>query len=147
MGTMEDIGDIRIQYNDLSGAIPDEIYNLSRLHRFDLQSCNFTSTISPKIENLKYLSTFRLSRNNFYGSIPTEMGNLSALKSVWLGNNNLKGSMPIELCKLRGPTGISILNADCGPYDDVGDPLIDCMYGCCTSCCDPVKAWCLMEEF
>mmetsp|Transcript_4498 Transcript_4498/g.7538 ORF Transcript_4498/g.7538 Transcript_4498/m.7538 type:complete len:739 (+) Transcript_4498:168-2384(+) len=147
MGNMRDMGDLRLHFNLWTGVIPEEHYNMPQLRRWDLYDCNITSTISTMIGQMSNLQTYRIRENNFYGNIPTELGDLSGLDSLWLHQNDLVGSVPKELCALRGPSGITVLDADCGPTNGVGEPRLECMMGCCTACCDTATGYCLRETF
>ena len=72
-------------------------------------------------------------------------GNLDGLDSLWLHQNDLTGTMPGEVCALRGPTGITVLDADCGPTNGVGPALIECQLECCTACCDTITGFCFRD--
>lgn len=146
MGNMRDMGDLRLHFNLFSGSIPEEHYEMPQLRRWDLYDCNMTGTISTAIGQMTNLQTFRIRENNFFGTLPTEMGHLSGLDSLWLHRNDLTGSVPIELCSLRGPAGINVLDADCGPTNGVGEPKIDCIMECCTACCDSETGYCIREN-
>lgn len=146
MGNMRDMGDLRLHFNLWSGSIPEEHYKMPQLRRWDMYDCNITSTISTTIGLMSNLQTYRIRENNFYGTLPTEMGELSGLDSLWLHQNDLTGSVPIELCSLRGPAGITVLDADCGPTNGVGEPRMQCMLECCTACCDTATGYCLREN-
>jgi hypothetical protein len=119
---------------------------MPQLRRWDLYDCNMTGTISTAIGQMTNLQTFRIRENNFFGTLPTEMGHLSGLDSLWLHRNDLTGSVPIELCSLRGPAGINVLDADCGPTKGVGEQKIDCIMECCTACCDSETGYCIREN-
>jgi len=148
LGMLKDIADVRLHFNRFSGTIPNEIYNMTQLRRLDLYDCNFTSTISTYIGQLRALKTYRIRRNNFYGTIPSILGQLP-LEWVWLHQNKLSGSVPMEICARRSAiknVGLYILTADCtAPVGD-DDPIIDCLAGCCTACCDPSIGLCYKED-
>lgn len=146
MGKMRDMGDLRLHYNQFSGSVPEEHYGIPLLRRWDLYDMNLTSPISTSIGKMSNLQTYRIRANNFYGTVPTEIGLLMALDEVWIHYNDLTGEIPIEVCALRGPTGVLVLDADCGPTNSFGPPKLQCMVECCTACCDSVTGYCLREN-
>lgn len=68
-----------LDYNELSGNIPDEIYDATTLQQIDLNNNKLTGTISPKIKQLKTLTFFQIDHNGMEGEIPKEMGDLKRL--------------------------------------------------------------------
>ncbi|KAL7451305.1 hypothetical protein ACHAWC_003131 [Mediolabrus comicus] len=109
-----------LDYNELSGNIPDEIYDATTLQQIDLNNNKLTGTISPKIKQLKTLTFFQIDHNGMEGEIPKEMGDLKRLSIFTLTENNFIGVMPAEVCD----NGLETLIADCEK--------VDCP--CCTDC-------------
>ena len=70
--------------NSLSGAIPAEIGDLTRLEGLWLYN------------------------NSLSGDIPAEIGNLTSLEGLWLGNNSLSGAMPAEIANLTSLEGLGL---------------------------------------
>lgn len=68
-----------LDYNELSGNIPDEMYDATTLQQIDLNNNKFTGMISPKIKQLKTLTFFQIDHNDMEGEIPKEMGDLKRL--------------------------------------------------------------------
>ena len=68
-----------MDFNDLSGSIPDEIYGLRSLQQLDLNDNEITGSISPSIGDLEFLTFFQIDHNLLSGTIPTEMGELDNL--------------------------------------------------------------------
>lgn len=62
--------------NQLQGAIPPEIGNLTRLQFLDLRQNALTGAMPIQIGNLLKLTFIDLSRNRLSGAIPPEIGNL-----------------------------------------------------------------------
>ena len=94
--------------NNLTGHLPPEIGNLSRLERLDLHrnwrpgpsSIGLTGRIPPEIGNLSNLSDLNLSSNELIGTVPTELAELTNLVRLDIGYNDLTGRIPIELTAL-----------------------------------------------
>ena len=103
--------------NNLSGAIPPEIGNLTNLYHLDLFSNNLSGAIPPEIGNLTNLYHLNLGGNNLSGAIPPEIGNLTNLYHLNLGGNNLSGAIPPEIGNLIDLVGLDLAynNLEAGP--------------------------------
>ena len=84
----------------MSGTIPAELGNLSKLKTLSLGVNQLTGSIPAELGNLINLETLNLYYNQLSGTIPAELGNLSKLKKLSLGVNQLTGSIPVELGNL-----------------------------------------------
>ena len=84
----------------LSGTIPGELGELSRLTGLGLWSNQLTGTIPRELGNLSNLVWLYLSDNELTGQIPPELGSLSNLQLLALWGNQLSGSVPSELASL-----------------------------------------------
>jgi len=96
----EQVVQVRLTSNKLTGLIPTELGNLTALGFLDLSGNQLSGPIPTELGNLTALSNLVLSRNNLTGSIPAELGNLTALRSLRLGRNQLSGPIPTELGNL-----------------------------------------------
>ncbi|XP_078169208.1 uncharacterized protein LOC144563599 [Carex rostrata] len=87
--------------NHLSGSIPDELRQLSRLQYLSLGynslHGNILSALGNNCSNLQFLS---LSNNNLGGTIPSSLGQCRNLWLLGLRNNFLTGSIPSEFGNL-----------------------------------------------
>ena len=100
LGNLTRLEWLRLEDNNLSGSIPPELGNLSRLESLHLNGNNLTGSIPPALGNLTKLDSLRLDHNDLSGSIPPELANLTGLWSLRLDNNNLTGYIPLELSNL-----------------------------------------------
>jgi hypothetical protein len=66
----------------LTGSIPSEIGNLSRLTVLILRWCNFSGTIPSEIGLLTNMETIQWEGNNFDGTLPEELNNLTELSKL-----------------------------------------------------------------
>jgi len=96
----EQVVQLRLTSNKLTGSIPTELGNLTALTFIDLSGNQLSGAIPTELGNLTALNNLVLSRNNLTGSIPAELGNLTALRSLRLGRNQLSGAIPTELGNL-----------------------------------------------
>ena len=93
----------------ISGALPAQLGDLSRLISLDLGNNNLTGEIPEELGDLAALAHLNLNGNKLRGSIPEELGDLSRLTVLKLGSNNLTGPIPEELGEL---TKLTYLNLD-----------------------------------
>ncbi len=76
--------------NNLSGELPNEIYQLKRLRRFHLTDNALSGSISEDITGFTNLEHFWISDNNFSGPLPTALGNIAIQQDglrFWFENN------------------------------------------------------------
>jgi Leucine-rich repeat (LRR) protein len=90
--------------NQLTGSVPQGIWNLSDLATLSLRENQLTGSISSEIGNLTNLTSLDLSRNNLSGSIPPEIGNLTNLTKLFLSLNQLTGPIPPQIGNLANLT-------------------------------------------
>ena len=93
--------------NNLTGELPPELGNLSKLQLLRLHDNNLTGEIPSQLRNLTELVDLALGENpghpgnnEFAGSIPSRLGGLSSLVQLNLGENMLSGPIPPELGNL-----------------------------------------------
>ena len=91
----------RIVGNGLTGSLPPELGNLSRLRSLEAAgNSGLTGPIPPELGRLANLETLSLQENWLTGSIPPALGRLTGLQRVWLQKNALAGPVPPELGNL-----------------------------------------------
>jgi hypothetical protein len=84
--------------NQLSGSIPTEIGNLSRLSRSQIYSENVLWHVDNRSQtSFLLLEVLGLGRNNLGRTIPTEIGRLRSLSTLGLERNSLTGPIPPEM--------------------------------------------------
>ena len=97
LGNLSKLERLSIEYNQLTGAIPSQLSNLTELTSLRLNGNRLTGAIPPELSSLNNLQILLLDNNELTGSIPSELGNLSELVVLWLDNNQLTGTIPPEL--------------------------------------------------
>ena len=107
--TVDDSGrviELNLSENELSGSIPPELGNLSKLEWLALSQNSLNGTIPSELGYLSKLSGLSLFSNQLSGSIPTELGELTNLEGMSISGNRLSGTVPPELGNL---TKLSVL--------------------------------------
>ncbi len=101
---------IILSSNNLTGPLPPEIGNFSRLGEMQLDNNNLSGNIPPEIGNLSEIEICFLDDNNFQDTIPAELGNLPKLNTLYLDNNQLTGAVPISFINLNNLFKFDIFN-------------------------------------
>ena len=99
LGDLDNLGDLQLHGNRLSGAIPPELGNLSQLLQLWLFANELSGQIPGTLGNLSRLRGLGLSENALTGPIPAEIGRLTNLERLWLHKNQLE-SIPPEFGRL-----------------------------------------------
>ncbi|MGE5123324.1 MAG: hypothetical protein ACM3H7_02315, partial [Acidobacteriaceae bacterium] len=102
------VTDIVIDNNQLVGAIPIEIGDLSNLLELNLSGNQLEGGIPTSLANLQSLLYLHLGENMLMGTIPHELGNLVNLKEMGLGWNELSGSLPAEIGNISSLNSLTI---------------------------------------
>ncbi len=100
LGNLSRLERLLLMENTLTGAIPPELGSLSQLERLSLSGNTLTGAIPPELGSLSQLQSLSLSGNTLTGAIPRELGSLSRLQRLWLNGNTLTGAIPPELGSL-----------------------------------------------
>jgi Leucine-rich repeat (LRR) protein len=94
--------------NRITGAIPTELGNASRVETILLNGNQFTGEIPRAFGNLKALRTLDLSQNRLTGQVPNGLTDARALERLALSNNKLAGRIPAELSNLPNLRAIAL---------------------------------------
>ena len=100
IGNLSKLEDLNLWANQITGEIPVELGNLSKLEDLDLWANQITGEIPVELGNLSKLEDLNLGDNDLMGGIPAELGSLSRLEWMRLGDNQLSGAIPAELGNL-----------------------------------------------
>lgn len=90
-----------IRNNQLTGNIPDSLWDIDTLVSLDLYGNNLTGEIPDEVDNLVNLSMLTLSHNSLEGNIPESIYNCSELTKLYLDNNNFTGEISNNISNLR----------------------------------------------
>ncbi|GLU06081.1 hypothetical protein SLE2022_231440 [Rubroshorea leprosula] len=95
--SLTELQTLDLSYNKrLTGSLPEEIGNLTKLTILNLIGCDFTGAIPDTIGNLQQLTMLSLNSNRFRGQIPPSIGNLLKLYWLDLADNQLEGPIPVS---------------------------------------------------
>ncbi len=86
--------------NNLSGALPDSIGDLTALTTLWLGGDPITGSLPATIGNLTNVTGFYIYLTNLSGSIPPEIGGMTSLYALLLESNSLSGPIPAEIGNL-----------------------------------------------
>ena len=96
--------------NQLTGPIPPELADLASLEELYLDQNGLTGPIPPELADLAKLSYLTLEKNQLAGPIPPELADLTSLEALILGNNQLMGPIPPELGNLANLSFLTLEN-------------------------------------
>ncbi len=97
LGDLSKLRRMALDHNDLTGSIPSALGKLSELKELALEFNNLSGAIPAELGALTNLDKLFLQSNQLTGPIPMEFGNLSKLKTLLMGDNLLSGPIPSEL--------------------------------------------------
>ena len=98
LGLLTNLEAVTLSRNDrgLTGTLPTELENLSKLHFLSLMGNRLTGSISV-LGKLSQLQTIMVDENDFTGQIPSELGELKNLSRLYMDINSFTGTLPSEL--------------------------------------------------
>ncbi|TXG61909.1 hypothetical protein EZV62_013272 [Acer yangbiense] len=85
---------VDLSCNKLTGEIPHQIGNLTRIHTLNLSYNHLTGSIPMTFSNLQQIESLDLSHNNLNGKIPLQIIELYNLAVFSVAYNNLSGKTP-----------------------------------------------------
>jgi hypothetical protein len=88
---------LALNSNQLTGTIPPELGQLSKLRRLYLSENELSGSIPAQLGSLSQLNLLLLDRNQITGSIPSEIGDMSNLTILDLEHNLLAGEIPSDI--------------------------------------------------
>ena len=95
----------RLDYEYLSGPLPEWIGELSKLQFLELSGNYFSGEIPKSLNQLKDLHSLDLGANLFSGPLP-DLSGMNHLTSIFLQGNFFSGSVPAEYAKLMDNDGM-----------------------------------------
>ncbi|KAF8376938.1 hypothetical protein HHK36_030309 [Tetracentron sinense] len=87
--------------NKLTGSIPLELRNMTKLHYLELNDNHLCGHIPPELGKLTDLFDLNVANNNLEGCIPDNLSSCTNLNSLDISNNRITGSIPSSLGDLE----------------------------------------------
>lgn len=101
LATLTKLETLIVTGTNITGTIPDEIYNFKNLKELSIPNSNITGGISSRLSELVNLEVINLHTNpNFGGTIPDQIGNLTRLKHLDISGSGITGPLPASLSNL-----------------------------------------------
>ena len=100
LGNLSRLEELVLNDNDLAGEIPPEIGNLTHLTYLNLRDNAVAGPLPPELGGLVNLRVLSVVGNRLTGPVPPELGNLSNLRRLYAWENRLTGPLPPELGRL-----------------------------------------------
>lgn len=94
---LETLQNIKLDGNQITGSIPEEIYTLTDLRSLSIPFNKLSGSISPSIGNLQELTSLSLTQGSLDGTLPYEMNFMTNLEIVELSQNLFTGRIPDEI--------------------------------------------------
>ena len=91
------VTELNLWVNQLSGEIPAELGDLTKLKWLDLYNNELSGEIPAEVGGLTNLKGLILADNELSGEIPAELGDLTNLTELYLWGNELSGCIPAVL--------------------------------------------------
>ncbi len=105
---------LRLDNNNITGYIPNDIDQLKHLYSITLGENAITGEIPESICNLPNLEDLSISICGISGQIPRNIGNLKKLAWLSFANTNLSGTIPESICEATSLRGINLNNTGLG---------------------------------
>ena len=108
LGQLTKLEDLGLDGNQLTGFLPPELGQLTKLEDLGLGGNQLTGFLPPELGQLTKLEDLRLGINQLTGTIPPELGQLTKLERLELAINQLTGTIPPELGQLTKLTHLHL---------------------------------------
>ncbi|WP_375269654.1 leucine-rich repeat domain-containing protein [Enterococcus sp. DIV0212c] len=94
IAALENLEVIDLKDKHLSGRLPDEFGNLTKLKKLSIFGNSFTGEIPKTLSKLENLEFLALDDNKLTGTVPSGLEKLTKLKQVYINKNSLVGILP-----------------------------------------------------
>nr|GMC51629.1 probable LRR receptor-like serine/threonine-protein kinase At1g56140 isoform X2 [Ipomoea batatas] len=88
------INDLSLGINALSGELPEELGFLTEIISFAIGGNNFSGPLPSGLGNWKRLTQIYMDASGVSGAIPPTFANLLNLEALWASNNEFTGRIP-----------------------------------------------------
>lgn len=94
IGKLSEIRVLSLPFNELSGELPSEMWDLKNIEVLDLEGNLITGNFSGDFGSLRKLRVLNLGFNRIGGEIPDSLSKCGGLQVLNLVGNRLKGKIP-----------------------------------------------------
>ena len=112
LGELSRLRSLILSRNELAGTIPSELGDLPDLRQLNLRDNGIAGEIPPALGHIAYLDQLDLRGNQLEGAIPAALGSLASLRRLYLSGNNLTGEIPPTLGNLASLQSLFLSNND-----------------------------------
>jgi len=92
---LQDLEELIMFENQISGVLPSELYNIPSLQILDLYDNDIEGSISPDIGQLQNLVALYLGKNRLDLTLPIELFSITSLEALWINDMNRLEEMPV----------------------------------------------------
>jgi hypothetical protein len=100
-GSLEKLDELNLNYNELTGTIPKELYKLQHVRFLKVARNNLEGSLASEIGNSTRLVELEMGDNSFTGTLPTEMVEMKYLELLSINNNRFNGTIPAFLGRMQ----------------------------------------------
>lgn len=97
---------LSLPFNELSGEIPMEIWDMEKLEVLDLEGNFISGSLPSRFSGLRNLKVLNLGYNQIFGGMPSSLSNCTGLQVLNLAGNQLNGSIPQFVGKFTDLSGL-----------------------------------------
>lgn len=112
LGNLTKVYILYLEYNDLRGEIPAELGNLPKMRDLQLGHNELSGDIPPELGNLFHMEVLNLESNELSGEVPRELGDLVNLYHLVLRDNELSGEIPRDFGNMISLVTLDFNNND-----------------------------------
>jgi Leucine-rich repeat (LRR) protein len=112
IGNLTKLGALALWDNQIGGTLPESITTLDNLWFIEITFSQITGPLPASISNLQSLVFMRLHDNRFTGEIPPNIGQLTNLEELYLGGNQFTGTIPDSIGSLTKLRAFGVNNND-----------------------------------
>lgn len=113
------VAELFLQDNNLTGALPAEIGDLTELIRIEFSRNNLNGSLPQEVGQLSKMLFFVVSENNLTGPVP-DLSAMVDLRGLTLRDNQFTGAFPTGIAQNINISGLSLNNNNfSGPVPDL----------------------------